>query len=279
MNRNIQIINEILDTKFHIKVITKNSSECRIDLDEAELIARFIVPYEKGELITINGVVISIDSIKRVRISKSKNSIEKLVYAKIKYKNLTREEAISKAINELIDVTNEYLVNAPGSLIQKKKNLLKRILKNKMSTDIFIVHGQDEEIKQKVARFITNLNLHPIILHEQASSGKTIIEKIEEYSNVDFGVILYSPCDVGAKREEAKNLSPRARQNVVFEHGYLIGKLGRNKVTALVKNDVEIPNDISGLVYINFDNANSWKLDLAKEMKKAGYDIDLNKFL
>ncbi len=69
---------------------------------------------------------------------------------------------------------------------------------------------------------------------------------------------------------------PRARQNVVLEHGYLMGKLGRSKVCALVKGDVEIPNDISGVVYISMDDAGAWKFAVAKEMKAAGYDIDMN---
>lgn len=68
----------------------------------------------------------------------------------------------------------------------------------------------------------------------------------------------------------------RARQNVVFEHGYLISKLGRDNVCALVKGAVEIPNDISGIVYISLDSNEGWKLFLAKEMKSSGYKIDLN---
>ena len=92
-------------------------------------------------------------------------------------------------------------------------------------SQVFIVHGHDEIAKLEMADFIESLGLEPIILHMQASSGRTIIEKIEYYSNVGFGVVLYTPCDVGSK-VGALNGSYRARQNVVFEHGYLIGKLG-----------------------------------------------------
>ncbi len=69
----------------------------------------------------------------------------------------------------------------------------------------------------------------------------------------------------------------RARQNVVFEHGFLIGKLGRSHVCALVKEEVEKPNDISGVVYVNYDEAGAWKYELAKELRSAGYDVDMNK--
>lgn len=129
-------------------------------------------------------------------------------------------------------------------------------------------------LKNEVARFIEQLNLKPIILHEQASSGKTIIEKIEEHSNVGFAITLYTPCDIGDKQSEKIVLKSRARQNVVFEHGFLIGKIGRENVCALVKGQLEKPNDISGVIYVSTDE--EWRLSLAREMRNSGYQIDMN---
>jgi len=123
---------------------------------------------------------------------------------------------------------------------------------------------------------LEKLGLKPIILHEQVSQSRTIIEKIEHYSDVGFGVVLYTECDVGAVKGNRNDLNFRARQNVVFEHGFLIGKLGRSKVSALVKGNVETPNDISGVVYLSMDSE-AWKIDLAKELKLAGYAIDMNR--
>lgn len=139
------------------------------------------------------------------------------------------------------------------------------------------MHGHDPGAKYAVARFVEKIGLEAIILHEQASSGNTIIEKIEANSNVGFGIVLYTPCDLGASQEEKELLKPRARQNVVFEHGYLMGKIGRENVCALVKGDIEKPTDIAGVVYISMDEGGGWKLAVAKEMKKSGYDVDLNK--
>ncbi len=144
-------------------------------------------------------------------------------------------------------------------------------------SDIFIVHGHDDEIKNGVARYLERLNLNPIILQEQTSAGDTIIEKIERYSNVGFGIVLYSPCDKGGLNKEPTDLKARARQNVIFEHGYLIGKLGRKNVVAIVKDDIEKPNDISGVVYINYDLSGAWQTDVAKELNRVGYSIDFNK--
>ena len=140
---------------------------------------------------------------------------------------------------------------------------------------VFIVHGHDNEAKQETARFIESVGLQAIILHEQASGGKTIMEKIEELSDVGFAVVLYTPCDKGKSNKEPKYKN-RARQNVVFEHGYLIGKLGRDRVCALVKGQIETPGDVSGIVYVDMDSSGAWKSTVANEMNSVGFKIDKN---
>ena len=140
------------------------------------------------------------------------------------------------------------------------------------TSQVFIVHGHDDIAKLEMSSFISSLGLQPIILHLQASSGRTIIEKIEHYSNVGFGVVLYTPCDVGSKVGDLTG-SYRARQNVVFEHGFLIGKLGRARVSAVVKGNVETPNDISGVVYVSMDQEGNWKQQLLVELRGAGYHV------
>jgi predicted nucleotide-binding protein len=140
------------------------------------------------------------------------------------------------------------------------------------NSQVFIVHGHNEFVTLDIVNFVKSLGLFPIILHAQASSGMTIIEKIEHYSNVGFGIVLYTPCDVGQKVGDLTGRY-RARQNVVFEHGYLIGKLGRSRVSAIIKDVVEIPNDISGVVYISMDSAKGWQEQLKVEMRAAGYPV------
>lgn len=141
---------------------------------------------------------------------------------------------------------------------------------------VFIVHGRDDLAKYEVSRFIEQLGLEAIILHEQANAGMTIIEKIEHYSNdADFALVLYTGCDHGRGVHEP-NVPPknRARQNVVFEHGYLMAKLGRENVCSLVKGDIETPNDISGVVYVPLDPNSGWKNAVAKELTACGYKIN-----
>jgi predicted nucleotide-binding protein len=146
------------------------------------------------------------------------------------------------------------------------------------NNNVFIVHGHSNEVKINVARTLEKLGLNPIILHEQANSGKTIIEKFEEHSNVGFAIILLTDDDLGKSKKE-ENLNSRARQNVILELGYFIGKLGRNKVCPLYTKGVELPSDLYGLLYLEIDSSEYWKISLAKELKAAGYDIDVNKII
>ena len=146
-------------------------------------------------------------------------------------------------------------------------------------TKVFVVHGHDDLAKVTVARFLERLGLEPVILHEKVSAGRTIIEKIEAYTDVGFAIVLYTPDDIGSVAATKPDLKPRARQNVVFEHGYLIGKLGRGNVCALLKGDVEKPSDISGIVYVSFDDRGAWNTEIAKELNNAGYKIDMNRLL
>jgi predicted nucleotide-binding protein len=185
-----------------------------------------------------------------------------------------RRTYLSQEFTPLLDML-EFGASATPSPSQPNTTTEPRAAVARNKRNVFIVHGRDNEAKQEVARFIEKLGLQSIILHEQASSGMTIIEKIERYANdADFALVLYTPCDLGRGAHETKiHPKQRARQNVVFEHGYLMAKLGRENVCALVKGEIETPNDISGVVYVGFDVQGAWKSEVAKELKACGYEL------
>jgi len=141
------------------------------------------------------------------------------------------------------------------------------------SNKVFVVHGHDGELKYAIARTLEKQNIEPIILSEQANLGATIIEKFERYSDVKAAICLFTEDDLG-KAKSDEDLKVRARQNVVFESGYFIGKLGRENVVLLANREIEIPSDLSGVVYT--DNT-MWEIQVLKELREMGFAIDLNK--
>lgn len=274
---------------YHVLIETKNPSEKYYELDKmdlSEIKEEIVIPYLTGKEFTVDGYSLDKSEVKRFIIKESDCSSEE--YA-------TREQAeLSPNIFMVIlprDIVGSraYTRDITNRIIKECKSQLQEVAPkseaptpNKPQTPmdkskVFIVHGHDDAAKEAVARFVEKIGLEAIILHEQASSGKTIIEKIEEYTNVGFGIVLYTPCDLGASKGEKDHLKPRARQNVVFEHGYLIGKIGRKNICALLKGDIETPNDISGVVYIKMEGEKEWKYKVADEMKACGYDIDPSK--
>lgn len=133
-----------------------------------------------------------------------------------------------------------------------------------MKKKVFIVHGHDDKLKNDVFIFLSNEGFDPVILHNETNEGQTIIEKLERHiSSAAYAVVLYTACDQGKAKNETE-LKKRARQNVVFEHGWLISKLSRKYVAAIVEDGVEFPGDLSGLIWIS---KSDWKYDLSRELK------------
>jgi predicted nucleotide-binding protein len=146
------------------------------------------------------------------------------------------------------------------------------------SREIFVVHGHDEAAKVRVARFLERLKFTPVILHERPDLGQTIMEKLEKNAaGAAFAVVLLTPDDVGnAKKAGAGGPQSRARQNVILEMGLFIGRLGRSHVCALYAHGVELPSDLAGLGYTPLDEHGAWETKLAKELRAAGLDVDMN---
>jgi predicted nucleotide-binding protein with TIR-like domain len=142
---------------------------------------------------------------------------------------------------------------------------------------VFLVHGRDDASKNEVALFLRAIGLDPIILHLRPNGGRHLLTKFrEESGGASFAVVLMTPDDEGGIAGAGAN-QPRARQNVVFELGFFIGKLGPAHVAALLKGDVEKPSDFDGIAYIPHDGAGQWKTLLARELHYAKIPFDAAK--
>lgn len=162
------------------------------------------------------------------------------------------------ALTEIVSETNEEASKVEGAFDPKK---------------VFIVHGHNESVKQSVARTLDTIGLTPIILAEQPDKGRTVIEKFEKEGNdVGFAVVLLTADDKGRKNR-ARSMQSRARQNVVFEMGYFMALLGRERVMLLLQEGVEEPSDLKGIVYTSLDKDGAWKFRLVKELQEQGYNV------
>lgn len=150
--------------------------------------------------------------------------------------------------------------------------------RNKASSDapIFIVHGSDTLRAESVAHTVsTATGRKTIILHDQPNEGRVLIEKIERHAaQASYAIIVMTPDDHGSRADET-GTRPRARQNVIFEMGYFCGLIGRRNVCVLIRPGVEKPSDLDGIVYITFDDDRAWKTELLRELRHAGFSVDL----
>lgn len=187
----------------------------------------------------------------------------------------------SKLIAGIRKLTKSVIIPFARDLkkhIEKKEPVTDMVSHPPDKSKVFIVHGHDDAARETVARFIEKLGLEAIILHEQASRGMTIPEKLVSYGNVGFAVVLLTPDDFGRAKSVTEEKA-RARQNVILELGYFVGRLGRDKVCALLKDQIEMPTDYVGTVYVPWDDGGAWKQVLAKELDAAGYEIEWNKVM
>jgi predicted nucleotide-binding protein len=266
---------------------SRNREIFELDKTElSEIIDDVVVPYLKHQEFQFNGYFMKPDNILRLVVKRTNESVK--THADYENDHMPSGVLVFVSPSDILsydkyatDITKEAMATGREKISQGRPATAPRPVAapSPERKRVFVVHGHDDLAKTTVARFVEKLGFEPIILHEQASAGRTIIEKIEKFSDVGFAIVIYTGDDLGAKSDPKPALQPRARQNVVFEHGFFIAKLGRDRVAALVKGEIETPSDIDGIVYVPLDNGGAWTVAVSKEMKAAGYAIDMNKLL
>lgn len=257
----------------------KDRSAVFNDLTFDELNQQIVKPWHSGRAFTVDGMIVkNINDIQKIKITNTPQP--KSYYADQHNEKMRRSNIADMATDRRLlplstgkDYTHDLLFKE-----HEVKNTKGNVVAGNNS-NVFVVHGHDEQAKESTARFIEKLGLNAVILHEQANEGQTIIEKLEKHTNAAYAVVLFTPDDVGASASSPENLQPRARQNVLVELGYMAAKIGRNRVCVLRKGEVEVPSDFLGVLYIDIDEAGAWRLTLAKELKVAGLKVDLNEAL
>jgi predicted nucleotide-binding protein len=255
---------------WHIRVLLRDkksgttSYSYEMDLSEND-VKIFAHQYQKGENVFLSGRWTDSSDIREVNIYQTEENSN--VYE-------TTQVTSSIAIfgqKKGMDITRQYIFKSPQREEERAVEKSPNISKN-----VFIVHGRDNKLALELADILKSLQLQPIILSEEPSGGRTLIEKLEKYSNVGYIFVIMAPDDVGKLADSESDLHYRVRQNVILEFGYFIGLLGRERVHCLYKGDIELPSDMFGVAYTQFNTSVKeayWYI--IKELKAVGYSLDL----
>jgi predicted nucleotide-binding protein len=142
---------------------------------------------------------------------------------------------------------------------------------------VFLIPGQDEGMKTAVADFLAGLGVEMVIPPEPPGQAINLSEEFGQAPDVDFAIALLTADDCGYPKEKPEESKLRPRQRVIFELGFLIGRLPKNLVCALHKEGLDLPSEYQDGVFIPYDSKGLWKLLIARTMKMAELDVDLNK--
>lgn len=203
-------------------------------------------------------------------------------FAPITFYDVQPESEYVNSFNSGLDQATGFLESRVSDLAERVEQKIPSIngsviVHNPNCRRVFVVHGHDHGTKETVARFLETLELEPVILHEQANEGKTIIEKFETHAaDVQCALVILTPDDIASSKTSPEQKEHRARQNVILELGFFVGKLGRGRTFALVEKGVTLPSDIHGVIYIPLDDER-WRLRLVKELKAVGISVDANR--
>ena len=258
----IERIRKVLDRISELKELSYASTEFERWRRDAKVAITNTFGEESGHV----GEFTRIGYSPRLALSGTSDSVYQAAYVR-------GLESATSVLESMLDEIDEYWEE---DVLSSDISDSRVKMQPKNSNKVFVIHGHDNSARETIARFLEKLRLEPVILHEQPNKSRTIIEKFEDYADVRFAIVLLTPDDVGKLEGQLDNLRPRARQNVVFEFGYFIGKLGRDRVCALIKGDIEKPSDSDGILYIPFDDNNGWIMQLLRELKAADFDVDAN---
>ena len=232
---------------------TKDLYEMDLSEDDAKLLGS---QYYDGKRVLYKGKWLDSSKIEEVEIRKTSRKAKEYegLFSEA-YENIFDDEQGE-------DVTRAYLT---ASVAKRRRPSL--------GDRVFVVHGRDKKPALELARILERrFGLTAILLQEQAHRGRTIIEQLEEHSDVQYAFVIVTPDDVGAL--EGEELRYRARQNVILEFGLFAGKIGRKRMTILLRGDIELPSDMQGVLYSRFhESPEECFLEIERDLKAAGYEI------
>jgi predicted nucleotide-binding protein len=272
--------------KYHIYIeyVESEKSGIRFNVPQEELVRTFSSPFSMGQSFWFLGKLLNSSKVIKAVIFWSYLIADKLTLPN--QENLVAAKDKKYLIDNIIKgkVKGAYLCTE--KFLSPTEKAVASVQQVTSASDarrrVFVVCGTDGEMKQAVTNALTKLKLVPVVMCEEPSQGKKIVERFADYEDIGFAVVLLSPDDsVYVKDESPTKRKLRPRQDVVFELGFLLGKLGKSNVLVFFREfaNFEIPTDFEGIKVAAFDDRESWKLALIRELTNCGYNVDADRIL
>ncbi len=276
--------------KYHIYIeySEPGKSGVRFNVSHAELVGSFEEPFAHGEPFWFMGRLLNPIKVAKVVIFWSYETADQL--------RLPNHESLvaTKDKKYLIDniqkgkVKGAYLCTEEFVAVTQKNMEPTSQAPQTASTPcgpprrIIVVSGTDESIKQTITGALRKLGLAAVVMSEEPSQGKKIVDRFADYADVGFAVVLLSPdVYVYPKGEEATKRQRTPNQDVTLMFGFLLGKLGKDRVLAFYKEtpNFRIPVEFEGVKITALDDRDSWKHALIRELTGCGYTVDAERLL
>jgi predicted nucleotide-binding protein len=271
--------------KYHIYVqyAEPEKTGFRFNLTHEELNRTFVEYYIAGKPFWFLGRLLDPAKVIKAVIFWSYETADKLLLPNKESLACSREtktqiESILKSkVNGAYLCTDQFVTPTQTELLPTKEAAAPRGRQR-----VLVVSGKDYVMNQAVVAALGKLFLVPVVLQEEPSRGRKIMVNFTGYIDIKFAVVLLSPDDcVYPKDDKTTKSKHKPRQDTVFLLGYMLGKLGADKVLALFREDknFEIPNDFEGIKFVAFDDRGSWKLSLVRELAACGYSVEGERIL
>jgi len=273
--------------KYHIYIqyAEAEKSGFRFNLTKEELARTFSEPFNAGKPFWFTGKLLNPAKTQKALIFWSYEPADKLVLPSqeplivAKDKGAAAEAVEASKVKGAYVCTEKYLPHTRKAQVPSEKKVTSSAKRR-----VLVACGSDDEMKDALTAALGKLWLVPVVLCEEPGHGKKIVERFADYADIEFAVVLLSPDDyIYSKSEEPSKRKLKPSQDVVFELGFLLGKIGKEHVFVLFreseKREFDVRIDFEGIKATPFDNRDSWKLALIRELTNCGYTVEGGRIL
>ncbi|WP_049642865.1 TIR domain-containing protein [Candidatus Rhodobacter oscarellae] len=143
---------------------------------------------------------------------------------------------------------------------------------------VFLSFGHNETAQVKLRLLLECLGVEPVELGQQIQNGMTYFETLKStYADVRAAVCLFTHDDEGYRLSGPDQVpKPRGRQNVVWDAGMFMGRVGAQNVHYVVEKSIEMPSNLAGLKHIRYDETGAWGTRVATNLLRTGVRINMD---